>query len=98
MGGGIPSTPVLTLTFPEYNGSFHAGPCPSTNSRGTAQIPSLCETGTLGIFDIPLAATSAVIFGTFGNSIVPNTAALELHLFSGVPVPGPIAGAGCRVL
>jgi hypothetical protein len=46
---------------------------------------------TVGVFSIPSNALSAVISGTFGNTVAPSSASVDLFLG---PVPGPIAGAG----
>jgi hypothetical protein len=49
----------------------------------------------VGSFSIPSNALSAVISGTFGNTVAPNSAGVDLFLgpFTAA-VPGPIAGAG----
>jgi hypothetical protein len=86
-GGGGPGAtigpPVTEVIAGEFNGGFH----PSCGVVG------VCETDTLGSFFIPLDATSAQIFSTFGNSQWPNSAAMRLDLQS-VSVPGPVMGAG----
>ena len=48
------------------------------------------QVATVGVFSIPSNALSAVIMGTFGNSVAPSSAPVDLFL----GVPGPIAGAG----
>jgi hypothetical protein len=72
-----PGGPV-TETADEFNGfSNHNDPC------------NLCEVDTVASFFIPADATAAVISGAFGNSIVPDTAGLNLYL-GGLPaVPEP---------
>jgi hypothetical protein len=68
----------------QFNGSPHpTDPC------------NFCEVDTVGFFSIPSNALSAVISGTFGNSVVPNSAGVDLFLGPfPTAVPGPIAGAG----
>jgi hypothetical protein len=68
----------VTESLAEFNGNFHNDPC------------NFCEVDTVGTFSIPSNALSAVISGTFGNSMFPNSAGVDLFL----GVPGPIAGAG----
>ena len=76
---GIPVTELLA----EFSGSSHpADPC------------NFCEVDTVGSFSIPSNALSALISGTFGNTVVPNSAGVDLFLGEFAPVPGPVAGAG----
>jgi hypothetical protein len=75
---GSPVTEMLG----EFNGSFHLNPC------------HFCEVDTVGSFSIPSNALSAVISGTFGNSVVPNSAGVDLFLGHPSAVPGPIEGGG----
>src|SRR3954447_9695438 len=61
-----PGGPVIE-TLPEFSGSgLHNDPC------------NLCEIDTVGTFFIPADATSAVISGFFGNSIVSNSAGVNV--------------------
>jgi hypothetical protein len=75
------SIPV-SETLAEFSGSSHGDPC------------NFCEVETVGSFFIPSNALSAVISGTFGNTVTPNSAGVDLFLGQFTPVPGPIAGAG----
>ncbi|HEU0217523.1 MAG TPA: PEP-CTERM sorting domain-containing protein [Stellaceae bacterium] len=76
------SGPVME-TLGEFNGGSHSDPC------------NLCEIDTVGTFSIPADAISATISGTFGNSVVPNSAGVNLCLGTGAgpctlrPVPEP---------
>ena len=75
---------VTTMTFftfggpvveslDEFNGlGQYNDPCPSS-------LP-YCETDTVGIFTVPDGAGGATISGTFGNSLVPNSAGECLYL------------------
>jgi hypothetical protein len=83
-----PAGPVVEM-LPEFNGSSQSDPC------------NFCEVDTVGTFLIPLTATSATISGTFGNSVVPNSAGVNLCLGSGagpctaaVPEPASLALLG----
>jgi hypothetical protein len=67
-----PAGPV-TETLPQFSGSAHNDPC------------NFCEIDTLGLFPIPANATGATISGTFGNSIVPNSAGVNVCLGAGPP-------------
>jgi hypothetical protein len=87
------SGPVIE-TLGEFNGSAHSS------------LPY--ETATVGTFLIPANALSAVISGTYGNSTVPNSAAVNLCLGSGgvcgsvatTPLPAalPLFATGLGVL
>jgi hypothetical protein len=85
---------VTTITFTttgspvtENLGQFSGSPHPTDPCN-------FCEVDTVGFFSIPSNALSAVISGTFGNSVVPNSAGVDLFLGPVTAVPGPIAGAG----
>lgn len=65
-----PDGPV-SQRLPEFNGSYYSGFC------------NPCEIDNVGEIAIPKKATSATISGTFGNSAVPNTAAVDLSLLPG---------------
>jgi hypothetical protein len=65
--------PVIE-TLPQFSGlANHPAPC------------NFCEIDTVGTFSIPANAMSAVISGFFGNSVVPNSAAVDVCLGSGAP-------------
>jgi hypothetical protein len=68
-----PAGPTVE-TLPEFNGNLHYDPC------------NFCEVDTVGTIAIPGNATSATISGTFGNSVVPNSAGVNLYI-----------GLGCAV-
>jgi hypothetical protein len=70
-----PGGPVIE-TLPEFSGGFHNDPC------------NLCEIATVGTFFIPNDATSAIISGTFGNSIVANSAGYVCS-WARIPIPVP---------
>jgi 3D (Asp-Asp-Asp) domain-containing protein len=63
----------VSQSVPEFNGSYH-DPCTAP-----------CETDTVGTISIPANATSASLTGTFGNSIVPNSADVDLTLNGTAP-------------
>ena len=67
---------LVTQSLPEFSGSSQSDPC------------NLCEIDTVGSFSIPSDALSAVIGGTFGNSVVNSSAGANLCLGTG---PGPCA-------
>jgi hypothetical protein len=92
VGGGPangPISPPVTEVLGEFNGGFE----PSCALISGSPSPQ-CEVDTVGFFFIPAGATSAVISGTFGNSVFPNTAEMTVLLETFSSVPGPIAGAG----
>jgi hypothetical protein len=67
-------TGPLTESLPQFNGlASHSDPC------------NFCEIDTVGTFSIPADATAATISGTFGNSVVPNSAGTNLCLGAGPP-------------
>jgi hypothetical protein len=75
--------PVIE-NLPQFSGSPHpTDPC------------NFCAVDTVGFFSIPSNAVDAVISGTFGNTVFPNSSGVDLFLgpFT-AGVPGPIAGAG----
>jgi PEP-CTERM motif len=80
-----PGGPVVE-SLGEFNGGFHNDPC------------NFCEVDVVGLFLIPVDATSAFIEGTFGNSTVANSAGVNLCLGEGpcasVPEPGTLALIG----
>jgi len=53
----------VSESLPEFNGGYHTDPC-----------IGFCEVDTLGSFTTPAFTLDATISGTFGNSVVPNTA------------------------
>ncbi len=63
----------VSENLPEFSGGLHGDPC------------NFCEIDTVGNFSIPADATAATISGTFGNSIVPNSAGANLCLGAGAP-------------
>lgn len=74
-------------TLGEFNGGIHGDPC------------KLCEIDTVGTFAIPADALSAVISGTFGNSVVPNSSGVNVCLGTGagpctVPEPASLSLLG----
>jgi hypothetical protein len=70
----------VTESLPEFNGlAGHGDPC------------NACEVDTIGEFSIPANAVSATISGTFGDSVVANTAAINLYLGAISAVPEPSA-------
>jgi hypothetical protein len=64
--------PVIEM-LPVFNGSFHTDPC------------NFCEVDTVGMLSIPGNATDATISGTFGNSVQPGSAGVNLCLGAGPP-------------
>jgi hypothetical protein len=70
--------PVVEI-LPEFSGGAHNAPC------------NFCEIDTVGTFSIPANAISAIISGTFGNSVAPNSAAVDVCLGSGVPCAPTLA-------
>ena len=80
-----PGGPVVE-SLGEFSGGFHNDPC------------NLCEVDIVGTFLIPIDATSAIIEGTFGNAVAPNSAGVNLCLGEGVcaavPEPGSLALIG----
>lgn len=70
------TTGTVIDTLPEFNGGVHSDPC------------NFCEVDTVGHFLIPSNATDATISGTFGNSIVPNSAGVDLCLGGSAPCSG----------
>jgi len=76
----------VTESLPEFSGGFHINPC------------NFCEIDTVGTFSIPADATSAVISGHFGNSVISNSSPENVCLGSGpgacsvttVPEPGSL--------
>jgi hypothetical protein len=96
-GGGVPgagpTSPPVTEVIGEFNGGFHAGPCPRVPG---SDFQRTCEIDVVGSVFIPMGATSAMISGTFGNSGYPNTAGMTVVLstLNNPTVPAPIAGAG----
>jgi hypothetical protein len=78
--------PVIE-TLPEFSGGTQSDPC------------NFCEIDTVGTFSIPANAVSATISGFFGNSVVSNSAGVDVCLGSGAPcalasVPAPSLGSG----
>jgi hypothetical protein len=67
----------VTETLGEFNGSLHNDPC------------NFCEIDTVGTFLIPTNALDGTISGTFGNSVVPNSAGMNVCLGSGDPCAAP---------
>jgi hypothetical protein len=98
-GGGVPGagpiTPPVTEVIGEFNGDFHAGPCPHVPG---SNFQNTCENDVLGSIFIPVGATSAMVSGTFGNSAYPNSAGMFLTLSTTIngsnTVPSPVVGAG----
>jgi len=81
----------VTESLPEFSSGIHMDPC------------NLCEIDTVGTFSIPADAIAATIAGTFGNSLNPTSAGVNLCLGSGpgecapatvVPEPGTLALLG----
>lgn len=78
---------TVTESLSEFNGiGEHPDPC------------NLCEIDTVGSFSIPTDALSAMISGTFGNSLSGSSAGVNVCLNSGapcglssVPEPGTLA-------
>jgi PEP-CTERM motif len=70
------TTGFVTEQLGEFNGGTHFSCTP------------FCEVDTVGYFYIPSNAISAVIYGTFGNSSVPNSSGVCLFLGNAV--------GGCR--
>lgn len=67
------SSGPVTETLGEFNGiGDYSDPCPAP----------YCEVDTVGTFAIPSDALDATISGTFGNSVVPNSAGECLFLGS----------------
>jgi hypothetical protein len=60
-------------TLPEFSGGFHNDPC------------NFCEVDLVGTFSIPADALDATISGTFGNSLNPTSAGVNVCLGSGGP-------------
>ena len=58
-----------TQTLPEFNGGYHVDPGPY-------------ETDVVGQFNILAGDVSIFISGTFGNSVVQNSAGVDLYLGS----------------
>jgi hypothetical protein len=72
------TTGLITETLPQFNGlASHNDPC------------NFCEIDTVGTFSIPANAIDATISGAFGNSIVPNSAGVDVCLGAGPPC-GPV--------
>ena len=67
------TTGPVTESLAEFSGSFHTDPC------------DFCEIDTVGTFFIPTNATGATISGTFGNSLSPTSAGLNVCLNDGPP-------------
>jgi hypothetical protein len=75
------TTGAVVEMLPEFNGGAHGDPC------------NFCEIDTVGDFSIPANAVSATISGFFGNSVLSNSAGVDVCLGSGVPcaaVPAPL--------
>jgi hypothetical protein len=71
------TTGAVTETLGEFNGNSQVDPC------------NFCEIDTVGTFFIPANALDGTISGTFGNSVVPNSAGVNVCLGSGPPcAPG----------
>jgi hypothetical protein len=85
-GSGFIRLGVTNITINESPGAPITESLPEFN--GPQQNPPFMA--TVGSFSIPSNAVSAVISGTFGNSISPSSAPVDLTF----GVPGPIAGAG----
>jgi hypothetical protein len=82
----LTTTGAVVESLPEFSGlAGHPDPC------------NFCEIDTVGTFSIPANAVSATVSGFFGNSVVPNSAGVDVCLGSGVPcaatVPAPPLGA-----
>jgi hypothetical protein len=68
------TTGAVTETLGQFSGfAAHPDPC------------NFCEIDTVGTFMIPANATDATISGTFGNSVVPNSAGVNVCLGEGPP-------------
>jgi hypothetical protein len=77
---------ATTMTFNTPSGSVvESLPEFSGNTRSTCT--AVCETDSVGMFLIPAKATSAVISGTFGNSVNASTAPVNVYLQTPVPLP-----------
>jgi hypothetical protein len=69
---------LVTESLPQFSGSAaHNDPC------------NFCEIDTVGTFSIPANAIDATISGAFGNTIVPNSAGVDVCLGAGPPC-GPV--------
>lgn len=73
-----PDGPVIE-TLPDFSGGYNLDPC------------NYCETDTVGDYTIPADATSAVISGTFGNSVVNSSAGVDVCIGSGPCAFPPIS-------
>jgi hypothetical protein len=68
----------VTETLGEFSGTgSHPDPC------------NFCEIDTVGTFMIPTNALDGTISGTFGNSVVPNSAGMNVCLGTGDPCAAP---------